>query len=108
MNSNNSNVNSNNGNYMQFGGNGFQNDSNAIQQNIEQIKNWQAQSPEDLQIISQKHEQLLGQILAEEEDVIASHRGHIDDMVELVKQVSIFKKSTLPKSERTINRSLTS
>jgi len=38
-------------------------------------------------VISQKHEQLIGLILAEEEDVIASHRSHIDDMVELTKQV---------------------
>lgn len=35
--------------------------------------------------MSQKHEQLIGKILAEEEDVIASHRLHIDSMVELVK-----------------------
>lgn len=36
--------------------------------------------------MSMKHEQLIGLILAEEEDVILSHRSHIDDMVELVKQ----------------------
>jgi len=35
------------------------------------------------------HEQLIGLILAEEEEVITSHRGHIDDMVDLVKHVKI-------------------
>jgi kinesin family protein 2/24 len=37
--------------------------------------------------MSQRHEQLIGQILAEEDEVISSHRQHIDEMVELVKQV---------------------
>lgn len=53
---------------------------------IEQIKNWKANNEQDLQVISQKHEELISQILAEEEDVIAGHRSHIDDCVELVKK----------------------
>lgn len=57
--------------------------------NLEQIKNWTAKNEEDLQVMSQKHEQLIGTILSEEEDVISSHRQHIDDMVELIKQVDI-------------------
>ena len=57
--------------------------------NLEQIKNWTAKNEEDLQIMSQKHEQLIGTILSEEEDVISSHRQHIDDMVELIKQVHL-------------------
>ena len=48
------------------------------------------QNEEDLQVISQRHEQLIGLILSEEEDVIASHRQHIDDMVELIKQVQYY------------------
>ncbi|KAL4481486.1 hypothetical protein ABPG74_007575 [Tetrahymena malaccensis] len=60
--------------------------TNPINLNIEQIENWTARNEEDLQLISQKHEQLISLILAEEEDVIASHRSHIDDMVELTKQ----------------------
>ena len=58
--------------------------------NLEQIKNWTAKNEEDLQMMSQKHEQLIGTILSEEEDVISSHRQHIDDMVELIKQVYFF------------------
>lgn len=44
-------------------------------------------SEEELQELSQKHERLIEVILAEEEEVITLHRQHIDDMVELVKQV---------------------
>ncbi|EGR27415.1 kinesin motor domain protein [Ichthyophthirius multifiliis] len=61
-------------------------DEDPINLNIEQIENWTAKNEEDLQIISQKHEQLIGLILAEEEEVISYHRSHIDDMVELTKQ----------------------
>ena len=39
--------------------------------------------------IGQKHEQLISVILEEEESLISNHRGHIDQMVELVKQVVI-------------------
>jgi len=70
----------------------FNNAQNA--HNLDQIKNWTAKNEEDLQVMSQKHEQLIGTILSEEEDVISSHRQHIDDMVELVKQV-IYMKSEL-------------
>lgn len=56
--------------------------------NLDQIRNWTAKNEEDLQLMSQKHEQLIGTILSEEEDVISSHRQHIDDMVELIKQVN--------------------
>jgi len=52
----------------------------------EEIQNWKVQSEEDLHVMSQKHEQLIGVILAEEEDVISLHRTHIDDTVELIKQ----------------------
>lgn len=62
--------------------------NNAQNVNLDQIKNWTAKNEEDLQIMSQKHEQLIGTILSEEEDVISSHRLHIDDMVELIKQVN--------------------
>ena len=53
----------------------------------EYIQNFKAKSEEDLQILNQKHEQLINIILAEEEEVITTHRQHIDDMVDLVKQV---------------------
>ena len=62
--------------------------NNAQNVNLDQIKNWTAKNEEDLQVMSQKHEQLIGTILSEEEDVISSHRLHIDDMVELIKQVN--------------------
>lgn len=37
--------------------------------------------------INKKHEDLINVILAEEEEVISMHRQHIDDMVDLIKQV---------------------
>ena len=42
---------------------------------------------ESLQQINKRHEELINVILAEEEEVISLHRQHIDDMVDLVKQV---------------------
>lgn len=44
-------------------------------------------SEESLQQINKRHEELINVILAEEEEVISLHRQHIDDMVDLVKQV---------------------
>jgi len=44
----------------------------------------------DLQKLSSVHEKLINDILTEEEDFINSHRTHIDDMVELVKQEMLF------------------
>jgi len=41
---------------------------------------------DDLQKLSKVHENLINDILGEEEDFIISHKTHIDDMVELVKQ----------------------
>jgi hypothetical protein len=58
----------------------------------EEILTWKANNEDDLQAMSSKHEQLIGVILNEEEEVIGLHRQHIDDMVELVKQVSYEKK----------------
>ena len=43
---------------------------------------------DNLEEISQRHEQLIHTILSDEEEVIATHRKHIDDMVEAVKQVN--------------------
>jgi len=42
---------------------------------------------ENLQEITKRHEELITLILAEEEEVISSHRQQIDDMVDLIKQV---------------------
>lgn len=42
---------------------------------------------ESLQQINKKHEELINLILTEEEEVISMHRQHIDDMVDLIKQV---------------------
>lgn len=42
---------------------------------------------ENLEELSQKHEQLIHTILSDEEEVIGMHRKHIDEMVETVKQV---------------------
>ena len=59
--------------------------------NFDHIKNWTPKNEEDLQLMGQKHEELIGQILIEEEDVITSHKSHIDEMVELIKQVNLIK-----------------
>ena len=64
-------------------------DMNFEHMTKEDILGWKAGSEEDLHKMSQKHEQLIGLILSEEEEVIGLHRQHIDDMVELVKQVII-------------------
>lgn len=39
----------------------------------------------DLKQLSNKHESLISVILQEEEEVILSHRAHIDDLVDLMK-----------------------
>lgn len=89
---------SNMNNNLMAGPNNYNNNNNNNQImhpqaniNLEQIKNWTAKNEEDLQLMSQKHEQLIGTILSEEEEVISSHRQHIDDMVELIKQVNFIK-----------------
>eukprot|EP00743_Colponemidia_sp_Colp-15_P005343 GILK01005745.1.p1 GENE.GILK01005745.1~~GILK01005745.1.p1 ORF type:complete len:746 (+),score=105.33 GILK01005745.1:202-2439(+) len=41
---------------------------------------------DSLDAMAREHEALIGQILQEEEDLIAMHRQHIDDMMELMKQ----------------------
>jgi len=47
--------------------------------------------------MSNTHESLISQILAEEEEVISSHRQHIDDVVELTKEVFSAKSVNLPR-----------
>jgi len=44
--------------------------------------------PEDVSMgdLAREHDKLIGQILAEEEELIAAHRGHVDAMVELMKE----------------------
>ena len=65
------------------------NPNEYIHMNRDQIANWKVTNEDDLHVMSQKHEQLIGVILSEEEGVIGLHRQHIDDMVELIKQVVI-------------------
>lgn len=48
----------------------------------------QVSREENLEEMSQKHEQLINTILSDEEEVISMHRKHIDDMVETIKQVN--------------------
>ena len=42
----------------------------------------------DVEKVCQDHEKLVELILEEEEELINGHRHHIDDVVDLVKQVS--------------------
>ena len=46
---------------------------------------WQAKNEKDLQEMSECHEKLINMILTEEEELIATHRGHIDSMVGIIK-----------------------
>jgi len=46
-------------------------------------------SEDDFQKLSNEHEKLINNILQEEEDFIQIHKNHIDDVVDLVKQVKI-------------------
>merc|ERR1719265_2613005 len=39
-----------------------------------------------LPVLAREHDKLIGQILAQEEELIAAHRGHVDAMVELIKE----------------------
>ncbi len=46
----------------------------------------------DINKLSEEHEKLIQIILKNEEDLISDHRTHIDDMVEIVKEVNNFLK----------------
>ena len=46
-------------------------------------------SEEELQKLSERHEKLINKILIEEESYIENHRKHIDEIVEIVKEVTI-------------------
>ncbi len=70
-----------------------QNNPNNIPSNDEYYSkyyNYQVKSDEDFQKLSNKHENLINEILQEEEDFIGQHKGHIDEMVDMVKQVIYF------------------
>ena len=54
---------------------------------FESLNNFKAKTEEDFRYLNQKHEEIINIILAEEEEVIAAHRQHIDETVELTKQV---------------------
>merc|ERR1719265_644534 len=43
-------------------------------------------SQAELDELARQHDRLIGTILAEEEELITSHRQHIDTMVELIKE----------------------
>jgi len=55
-------------------------------QSRDYIENFKARNEEDLLMLNQRHQQLINLILSEEEEVISTHRQHIDDMVDCVKQ----------------------
>ncbi|OMJ71657.1 hypothetical protein SteCoe_30077 [Stentor coeruleus] len=62
--------------------------------------NWQAKSEKDLQEMSEGHERLINLILSEEEDLINSHRNHIDTMVGIVKdEMTILHEVDQPGSD---------
>jgi kinesin family protein 2/24 len=54
---------------------------------VSKYHEYEIRSDEDFQKLSNQHEKLINLILQEEEDFIGVHKGHIDEMVDLVKQV---------------------
>ncbi len=63
---------------------------NGVSSYVSKYHQYDIKSDEDFQKLSNEHEKLINMILQEEEEFIGQHKGHIDDMVELVKQVIIF------------------
>lgn len=59
----------------------------SIKDYVSKYKNMQIKSDEDFQKLSNEHENLINNILCEEEAFIASHKSHIDEMVDVIKQV---------------------
>ena len=72
-----------NAEFQQNGGM-YNNTHNPVKE-IEQMK---IKNEEDLIMLNQRHQQLINIILCEEEEVISTHRQHIDDIVDCVKQVN--------------------
>lgn len=66
--------------------------NNSVSNYVSKYNNYEIRSDEDFQKLSNDHERLINLILQEEEEFIGYHKGHIDDMVELVKQVRKFYK----------------
>jgi kinesin family protein 2/24 len=54
---------------------------------VSKYHNFEIKSDEDYQKLSDEHEKLINVILQEEEEFIGQHKGHIDEMVETIKQV---------------------
>jgi kinesin family member 2/24 len=60
-----------------------------IKLHTSKYRNCLIKSDEDFQQLSNEHEKLINNILQEEEDFIGVHKGHIDEMVDLIKQVNL-------------------
>jgi len=71
----------------------FQQNGNGVYGNnlahnpVKEIEQMKIKNEEDLIMLNQRHQQLINIILCEEEEVISTHRQHIDDIVDCVKQV---------------------
>jgi kinesin family protein 2/24 len=63
--------------------------NNNIQNYISKYKHIDIRSDEDFQKLSNEHEKIINNILVEEEEFIGQHKGHIDEMVDMIKQVTI-------------------
>lgn len=69
----------------------FQQNANAMYNNlvhnpVKEIEQMKIKNEEDLIMLNQRHQELINIILCEEEEVISTHRQHIDDIVDCVKQ----------------------
>jgi kinesin family protein 2/24 len=60
---------------------------NNIQTYVSKYKTVDIKSDEDFQKLSNEHEKIINNILHEEEEFINQHKGHIDEMVDMIKQV---------------------
>jgi kinesin family protein 2/24 len=63
----------------------------TIHNYVSKYKQMDIKSDEDFQKLSNDHEKIINNILVEEEEFIGQHKGHIDEMVDMIKQVKIFK-----------------
>jgi kinesin family protein 2/24 len=67
--------------------NSYYNNNLNINSYVSKYTNYEIKSDEDFQKLSNEHEKLINVILQEEEEFIGQHKGHIDEMVETIKQV---------------------
>lgn len=72
------------------GSNSTYNNNLNVNSYVSKYHSYDIRSDEDFQKLSNEHEKFINLILQEEEEFIGQHKGHIDEMVEMIKNVRIF------------------